>query len=341
MTKHFLIIVICSLVLIITTSQSVTVLAQNSDYILLEPQIIGRTENNVAIDFVTYAKELFNMAFVVAVSLAIFMLVLSGVYYIVSYAPGALSEAESMWTNALWGLAIAIGAYTLLYTINPKLLDFNFTITRTPATTGTFGGSGSGGLGYNTGTNNGNDPNHTITPINAVTSDFTGVPQKIFEQVAKVNNLTDVNQRESVIRSDVLGPNGVMINNPCPTTCVGGWTNETVWVANGINLGLQNNGVSESLVITGGSEVTGHSGGSSHYNGYAIDIRSNDAGIRFYQDYQNLNQTDFRNRYGFSRDSITVLDETRGQYGGSGPHYHIEALTNPLRNDINSFKNHF
>ncbi len=147
MTKNFFKILIFSTILAITASQSLIALAAlDADYVLLEPQVVNQAPGST-IDFGKYAQELFKKAFLVAVSLAVFMLVLSGVYYIVSYAPGALSEAKSMWTNALWGLAIAICAYALLYTINPNLVEFNFNLTRTPASSSIFGNSqGSTGI---------------------------------------------------------------------------------------------------------------------------------------------------------------------------------------------------
>lgn len=307
-----------------TLNLSLPVEAAEDNYVLLEPEIIGQTTGSSA-DFGTYATKLFKQAFVIAVSLAIFMLILSGVYYIVSYAPSALSEAKSMATNALWGLAIAICAYAFLYTINPDLVNLSFDLQRVkPTTPPVFNQPGTGGGGGGT-----TNP----IPINAVSTDFNGVAKDIFDQVDKIDDITDPAQRETAIRSDILTSNNIGVNHPCPQTCVGGWTNETVWVVNGVNLGLQDAGVANgALIISGGSENHSHSAGSSHYDGRAIDIRndSNGAGNTFYRDYQSLSQNDFRDRYGFSRNSISVLNE--------GDHIHIETLTDRVRNDINSFQ---
>ncbi len=120
----------------------------NQDYVLLEPQVIGMEGNQVRVGFGTYAENLFKQAFVVAVSLAVFMLVLSGISYIMSYVPDIKSQAKSMWTNAIWGLVIAILAYLLLYTINPQLVNFGFEIRRTPTTVDQWGNvGGSEGIG--------------------------------------------------------------------------------------------------------------------------------------------------------------------------------------------------
>jgi type IV secretory pathway VirB2 component (pilin) len=55
--------------------------------------------------------------------LAVIMIVVGGIEYMTSELPGLKSEGKNRIIQAILGLLLALGAWTLLYTINPKLLD--------------------------------------------------------------------------------------------------------------------------------------------------------------------------------------------------------------------------
>jgi type IV secretory pathway VirB2 component (pilin) len=55
--------------------------------------------------------------------LAVIMIVVGGIEYMTSELPGLKSEGKDRIVQAILGLLLALGAWTLLYTINPNLLD--------------------------------------------------------------------------------------------------------------------------------------------------------------------------------------------------------------------------
>lgn len=55
--------------------------------------------------------------------LAVVMIVMGGIQYMTSELISSKAEGKKRILNAIFGLLLALGAYTLLYTINPDLLD--------------------------------------------------------------------------------------------------------------------------------------------------------------------------------------------------------------------------
>lgn len=84
-----------------------------------------------------YLPAAFNLIVGIAVALAFVMITFGGVMYATSDAISGKSQGREYIENALWGLLLVIGSYTILYTLNPQILDFTLDINRAPATTGT------------------------------------------------------------------------------------------------------------------------------------------------------------------------------------------------------------
>ncbi len=111
------------------------------------PEIGGQT------NFQEWLPKAFNLTIGIAVALAFVMITIGGVMYATSDAIYSKSEGRKYVENALIGLLFVIGAYVILYTINPEILNFNLTIespqvsaptgqtTTTTSTGGTVGGS--------------------------------------------------------------------------------------------------------------------------------------------------------------------------------------------------------
>jgi hypothetical protein len=55
--------------------------------------------------------------------LSVIMIVMGGIEYMTSELPGLKSDGKEKIINAIFGLILALGAWMLLNTINPKLLD--------------------------------------------------------------------------------------------------------------------------------------------------------------------------------------------------------------------------
>lgn len=101
----------------------------SNDYCLLEP--IPLSNDNVVQDKVnitTYIPQAIRLGIALAGALAVIMLIFAGFQYISSEGFGKKSDAKEKIQNALLGLLLVIGSYSILYTINPELLVLNLNI---------------------------------------------------------------------------------------------------------------------------------------------------------------------------------------------------------------------
>ncbi|KND47986.1 MAG: hypothetical protein AB201_00065 [Parcubacteria bacterium C7867-006] len=109
------------------------------DYTVLTPlpgTVSSCTGNNCTTNIDTYLPGMFNLMVGVAAGLAFIMITLGGITYATSDALSGKSQGREWVTNAIVGLLLVIGAYVILYTINPKILEFKIDITEpiiTPA----------------------------------------------------------------------------------------------------------------------------------------------------------------------------------------------------------------
>lgn len=102
-----------------------SVLAQ--DYTPLAP-IPQLTNNAGNADINTLVPALVKLAISVAAALAVIMMILGGIEYMSTDIWTKKNDAKGRITNALVGFLLAISAYTILYTVNPKLVDIDFSI---------------------------------------------------------------------------------------------------------------------------------------------------------------------------------------------------------------------
>src|SRR3989338_2929044 len=122
------------LILIILTSYyllptATHVLAQ-TDYKLLAPIPLsgaqsGDSQTAKASD---YIKGIFMLVIAIATGLAVIMIIFGGIKYMSTDAFAGKSEAKTTIEHALWGLLLAISAWLILNTINPKLTTFNLSV---------------------------------------------------------------------------------------------------------------------------------------------------------------------------------------------------------------------
>jgi len=130
--------------------------ATSTEYLLLAPIPFVQsqvTATGTYANATTYLPGLFRLAIGLAGLLAVVRLIYAGIKYMSTDAFGEKSEAKGIIENALWGLGLAIAAWIILYTINPKLVEINFNIERQkvsapiapPSPAG--GGTGTGGGG--------------------------------------------------------------------------------------------------------------------------------------------------------------------------------------------------
>lgn len=76
----------------------------------------------------TYVSGLFKLVIGIALGLAVLRLIYAGIKYMSTDAFGEKNEARSIIEEAMWGLLLAISAWLILNTINPRLVDIKFDI---------------------------------------------------------------------------------------------------------------------------------------------------------------------------------------------------------------------
>lgn len=81
-------------------------------------------------DLETYLPGLFNWAIGVAAVMAFVVITAGGITYMTADSIAGTSKGKEMITNAIWGLLLVIGAYVILYTINPEILALRLDIPR-------------------------------------------------------------------------------------------------------------------------------------------------------------------------------------------------------------------
>lgn len=108
--------------------------AKDSDYTFLAP-LPGTSKTSETCtgttcktDLQKYLPGAFNLSVAIAAVLAFIMITFGGITYAVSDSISGKEDGKKYIENALWGLLLVIGAYIILYTINPQILDFKLSI---------------------------------------------------------------------------------------------------------------------------------------------------------------------------------------------------------------------
>lgn len=239
-----------------------TALAQIPDYTVLAP-LPGTTEcanDKLGADCKTtlerYLPGLFNLLIGIAAVFAVLMIVLGGIQYMSSDALQGKEDGKARIWNAVKGLVLVIGAWLILTTINPKLLEINLnidpvTVSSIPA--GTLSGTGGGSVAG--------------TPENIIQATTASCPSCILTGTSY--NLTQAN----IARFDcqtcapmTTGVNGIPISSNN--------MNKNVEPDLNNRLLALNNGLKQQGISWGATEafppVTNHSS-ACHYNGTCID----------------------------------------------------------------------
>ncbi|OHA88532.1 MAG: hypothetical protein A2653_02060 [Candidatus Zambryskibacteria bacterium RIFCSPHIGHO2_01_FULL_43_25] len=102
-------------------------------------------------DLSNYLPGLFSLVIGVAGALAVIMIVIGGIEYLSTDSMFGKEGGKEKIKNAVWGLILAIGAYAILNTISPRLVNFSLILSSIPppATTTPVGGGSAGCVGTN------------------------------------------------------------------------------------------------------------------------------------------------------------------------------------------------
>ncbi len=109
------------------TTHAASTPAPNGKYIPLAP-IEGISDTSGGVDLGTYLQKLFTFVLGMAGVLAVFMIVAGGFTKMSSDSLFKQNEGTKMITNAVSGLALALGSWLILNTISPNLLKFDFSL---------------------------------------------------------------------------------------------------------------------------------------------------------------------------------------------------------------------
>ncbi len=101
--------------------------AQEINYVPLAP-LPGIGDTGPVTSLSSYLVSAFRLIIGLAALLAVVMITLGGIQYMSTDAISGKSEGKEKITNALIGLFLAIGSWLILYTVNPRTLDFNLNI---------------------------------------------------------------------------------------------------------------------------------------------------------------------------------------------------------------------
>ena len=75
-----------------------------------------------------YLPGLFNLLIGLAAVFAVLMIVIGGIQYMSSDALSGKEDGKTRIWNAVKGLVLVIGAWLILYTVNPNLLNLNLNV---------------------------------------------------------------------------------------------------------------------------------------------------------------------------------------------------------------------
>ncbi len=123
-----------SLVVIFLGTFSVTFAI--GDYTVLVP-LPGIGESDGKTNLETYLPAAFNLAIAISAIMAFVMITFGGIMYATSDAISGKSQGREYVTDAIWGLLLVLGAYAILWTINPRILNFDLDVQQIDTTTPT------------------------------------------------------------------------------------------------------------------------------------------------------------------------------------------------------------
>ncbi|MFZ2621221.1 MAG: hypothetical protein WAX85_01855 [Minisyncoccia bacterium] len=95
-----------------------------TDYaVLVNLPGVGATTN-----LTSYVPAIFKLSMGIAAAMAFAVLTFGGIVYATSDAISGKDDGKRYMENAIWGLLLVIGAYAILWTINPQILSFELTL---------------------------------------------------------------------------------------------------------------------------------------------------------------------------------------------------------------------
>lgn len=236
------------LAIIVSSTYTLTVFSAQTtntstrDYTVLAP-LPGTTDaGGKTTNIQTYIPGAFKFGIGIAALLAFVMITAGGIQYMTSDALSGKQEGRQKIENAIYGLLLAIGAYTILFTINPKMLEFELDIRQPENVNGPSTVVSIGIIDCNT------VEKCFVLDANGVLLGYIMTPEMIAEDTAI---------RKELLGGGILGSFAVYVNNPnpCKNGKTIGCTNVfglPTWAIQGLSALADDCGC--ILTITGGTE---------------------------------------------------------------------------------------
>lgn len=114
--------------MVVSGTQPLIALAEKPQgYEMLAPISYLQNSNGLA-DIGSFIPGVVKLMIGIAAALAVLYLIIGGIKYMTTDAVSSKQGARETITNAIVGLLLAISSYTILYTLNPRLVNFNLEI---------------------------------------------------------------------------------------------------------------------------------------------------------------------------------------------------------------------
>ncbi len=143
--KKLILLFFCSLSLL-TVARVFAQTPSGYQYTPLVPSAPYVNQATGKVDVGSFVTTAIQTMIAVAGVLSVIFIMIGGIQYMTTDSFGGKGNAKSTIQHAIFGFLLAIGAYVILYTINPNLLSFNLTPAPIPG-----GAIDTSGLGTNTG----------------------------------------------------------------------------------------------------------------------------------------------------------------------------------------------
>jgi hypothetical protein len=122
--KNFLTILILSSCFLVAGSASAQVYDGYTPLATSAPYV----QSDGTVNISGFIESAFQIGISIAAALSVIFIMIGGLQYVTTEAYSGKSDARKTIENAIFGLIMAIGAYAILYTINPALVNFQIGI---------------------------------------------------------------------------------------------------------------------------------------------------------------------------------------------------------------------
>lgn len=265
---------------------TIKILAADGDYTFLAP--LPTLPNALSSKNILgeYLPAVFKLAVGLAAVFAVLMLVVGGFQYISTDAIQGKTEGRERVKNAVIGLVFVIGAWLILNTINPNLLNFDLNIE--PVTTASPAGETPGG-------------GRVATGADLLTGESLLADSRVRENLGTIgiNNPPCTPQRTSSC-TNLNGLPMTMVEN-----------------LRTLQINCGGSGSLCPVMITGGTETSLHSTGTRHGPGNSVVDLAPSSRLNTYLGYPNPT-----NGQTATKDGLNFKYETAGGYS-TGNHWHV------------------